>query len=139
MMSLCFVMVPVLLDLATDPTLLVSQWRHMYWYGHKTMPVLAIGTFVLYASLCIQRSRARRPWGTLALAAATTMTMLPFTWFIMAPTNNTLFKLDAEGQLGSLSIEIEEAKELVVKWAWLHFTRCLFPLSGALIGTFGQR
>lgn len=139
MMSLCFITVPVLLDLANDPTVLVSQWRRMYWYGHKTMPVLAIGTFVLYASLCIQRLRARRSWGVLALAAAITMTMLPFTWVVMAPTNNTLFRLDAEGQLGSLTIGTEEAKDLVVKWARLHFMRCLFPLSGALIGTFGQR
>lgn len=139
MMSLCFIMVPVLLDLATDPTLLVSQWRHMYWYGHKTMPVLAIGTFIMYASLCIRLRRARRSWGVPALAAATTLTMLPFTWICMAGTNNTLFRLDAEGQLGSLDIGIEEAKGLVVKWAWLHFVRCLFPMSGALIGAFGQR
>ena len=92
-MSLCFVMVPVLLDLAEDPALLVSQWRHMYWYGHKTMPVLAISTFLLYTSLCVQRSRSKQNWRIFALAAGTTMTMLPFTWFIQTAAFVTFNKV----------------------------------------------
>lgn len=138
MMSLCFIMVPVLLDLATDATALVSQWRRMYGYGHKTMPFLAIGTFTLYAFTCIQRHRAKKGWGIFVLAAVTTLTMIPFTWICMAGTNNELFKLEDQSKIHPLDIDVVEIKQLVLTWKWLHFTRCLFPLLGAVIGTLGQ-
>jgi Domain of unknown function (DUF1772) len=63
--------------------------------------------------------------------------MLPFTWFVMVPTNNELFRLEVASKVEPLVMGILGAKELVVKWSWLHFTRSLMPLAGAVLGTVG--
>ena len=55
----------------------------------------------------------------------------------MVPTNNELFGLERASKAEPLVKGITEAKELVVKWSWLHLTRSLFPLAGAVIGTLG--
>ncbi|KJK79819.1 hypothetical protein H634G_04058 [Metarhizium anisopliae BRIP 53293] len=137
MMSLTFITVPVFFDTTVDEVLLVSQWRRMYHYGHQIMPVLAIGTFALYAFTCIKYHAAKRPYGIFAAAAAATVIMIPFTWFIMASTNNRLFQLEAASKMRSPMVEVTGVAELLVTWNWLHFTRSLLPLSGAVLGTLG--
>lgn len=138
-MSLTFIAVPVFLDTTIDASLLFSQWRRMYHYGHQTMPVLAVGTFILYAFTCIKRYRVRRkPWCIFALAAATTVSMLPFTWICMASTNNELFRLEEASKTQPLLMGLTEGKRLLTAWNWLHFTRSLLPLSGAILGTLGM-
>jgi hypothetical protein len=71
-----------------------------------------------------------------AVAGATTILMVPFTWIFMAPTNNTLFRLENESKVASVA-NLAEAQELVIKWSWLHVVRSLFPLAGAILGTTG--
>lgn len=66
----------------------------------------------------------------------TTLAMVPFTRVLMTPTNNALFELEkassetADGDLGAV-------RQLVVTWSWLHVTRSLFPLVGAIAGLRG--
>jgi hypothetical protein len=135
MMSLCLVAVPVLLDTATETTQLFVQWARMYHYGHQIMPAIAISTLLLYLYTCSRKRAARRPWRLLALAGAATISIVPFTWIFMVPTNNELFRLLEASKTEPLVLGISEARKLVVRWTWLHFTRSLLPLAGAAIGT----
>lgn len=137
MMSLSLMAVPVLLETTTEAPQLLFQWVRMYHYGHQVLPTMAVGTFLLYSYTCIKRSRAKKPWAVFALAGVTTISMLPFTWFVMVPTNNELFRLEVASKVEPLVMGILGAKELVVKWSWLHFTRSLMPLAGAVLGTVG--
>ena len=118
-MSLTFITVPVFFDTTVDEVLLVNQWRRMYHYGHQIMPVLAIGTFALYAVTCIKYHAAKRPYGIFALAAAATVIMIPFTWFIMASTNNRLFQLEAASKMLSPTVEVAESRS-----CWRRGTGC---------------
>lgn len=137
-MSLSFIAIPVLLDTTMDAPLLFSQWRRMYHYGHQTMPVLAVGTFLLYAFTCVNRCWGRRkPWGVFALAAVTTVSIIPFTWICMANTNNELFRLEAASKTQPLVMGVVDGRELLKTWSRLHFMRSLLPLSGAVLGTLG--
>lgn len=136
MMSLSLMAIPVLLDTTDDPAQLFHQWVRMYHYGHQVMPTLAVATCLLYACSVLHSRIAGRQWGVYAVAAVTTVTMLPFTWVFMAPTNNILFRLEVESKGASVA-SFAEAQGLVMKWGWLHITRSLFPLAGAALGLTG--
>lgn len=138
MMSISLIAVPVFLDTTSDAPLLFRQWARTYHYGHMALPTMAVGTLALYGSAALGRKRSSsKRWGALALAGLTTVAILPFTWLVMVPTNNELFRLDATQP--PLGLGIAQAKELVTHWAWLHFARSLFPLIGAVMGAFGIR
>lgn len=136
-MSLSLMAVPVLLDTTTQAPQLFHQWARMYHYGHQVLPTMAVGTFLLYSYTSMKKRRAKKSWGVLTLAGVTTLSILPFTWIFMVPTNNELFRLEALSKVEPLVKGIDEAKELVVKWSWLHLTRSLLPLIGAILGTIG--
>ena len=144
-MSLSLIAVPVLLDTTTtNAPQLFHQWARMYHYGRQMMPTAAIATFLLYSYTCIKKRGAKKPWGVFLLAGVTTLSILPFTWLVMMSTNNELFRLErvseVETEAGAgplVNGVIDEAKDLVAKWSWLHFIRSLLPLVGAIIGTVG--
>ncbi|KAE9364960.1 DUF1772-domain-containing protein [Stipitochalara longipes BDJ] len=137
MMSLSLMAVPVLLETTTEAPQLFFQWVRMYHYGHQVLPTMAVGTFLLYSYTCTKRTKAKKPWGFFGLAGLATISMLPFTWFVMVSTNSELFRLEAASKVDPLVMGILGAKQLVVKWSWLHFTRSLMPLVGAILGTLG--
>lgn len=140
-MSLSLMAIPVLLDTTIEAAQLFHQWVRMYHYGHQVLPTMSVGTFLLYSYTAIKKRNRNKSWIVFALAGVTTMSMVPFTWAFMVPTNNQLFRLEELSKAEPLVKGIEEAKELVVKWSWLHLTRSLLPLTGAvmgMIGTFGK-
>lgn len=138
MMSLSLVTVPVFLDTTTDAAQLFFQWARMYHYGHQILPSMAVCTLLLHGYTCTKKRGVKRPWGLFALAGVTTVSIIPFTWIFMMPLNNELFLLEAASRAEPPHLlEFAEAKKLVVKWTWLHFTRSLLPLAGAIIGTLG--
>ena len=136
-MSLSLMAIPVLLDTTTQAPQLFHQWVRMYYYGHQVLPTMAIGTFLLYSYTSAKKRGARKPWGLFAVAGVTTISILPFTWVFMVPTNNELFRLEGVSKTEPMVRGIVEAKELVVKWSWLHSIRSLLPLAGAIMGTIG--
>lgn len=136
-MSLSMVAVPVLLETDTSALQLFQQWDRMYYYGHQIMPTFAVATALLYGYTCLKRRNAGKSWTVFAFAAVMTMIMVPFTWVFMAPTNNMLFQLLEGSKTQPLVKSMGEAKELVVKWNWLHVARSLFPLLGAVVGAMG--
>ncbi|KAI4159434.1 MAG: hypothetical protein LQ342_006604 [Letrouitia transgressa] len=134
MMSLSVIAVPVLLDTNTQASQLFQQWARIYHYGHLALPTLAIVVFFLYTYVSFNKRSAKQPWAGLALAGVTTLGVMPFTFIFMIPRNNELFRLESASKIDPSVKGIIEARELVVKWSWLHFTRSLLPLTGAIIG-----
>ena len=53
--------------------------------------------------------------GLYTAAGATTITMVPFTWLMMAPTNNTLFRLEALASAMASAVDLSAVQELVVR------------------------
>lgn len=137
MLSLSLMAVPVLLDTTIQAPQLFHQWVRMYHYGHQVLPTAAVGTFLLHSYTSIKKRNSKKPWGVFALAGVLTLSILPFTWIFMVPTNNELFRLEEVSKVEPLVKGIVEAKEMVVKWSWLHFIRSLLPLAGAVIGAIG--
>lgn len=146
MISLAAMAIPVLLETTTDAPQLFHQWTRVYHYGHQVLPGMAIGTFLLYTFACFRRRRAEnpKPWRLLALAGLVTVSIIPFTLLIMKPTNDELFRLESVTRMiqpgehaGVNVMGIKEAKELVVRWAFMHATRSTLPLIGAIIGVVG--
>lgn len=130
MMSLSAFVIPVLLDTNTSPAHIVRQWVRLYHYGHIYLPALCIATCSVYGISAYQRACDGRNWRPYAFAALSTISMVPFTWIIMTPTNNILFALDKS----TSAIDLSYVRGLVVKWAWMHVTRSFTPLLGAYLG-----
>ncbi|KAA6412020.1 MAG: noranthrone monooxygenase [Lasallia pustulata] len=138
MMSLSAIVVPVFLDTDTESTHLVRQWARLYHYGHLYMPAVSVAATGLYGYVALRkRASNRNQWFIYAAAGATTITMVPFTWLMMAPTNTTLFRLEALASATASAVELSTVQELVVRWAWLHVVRSVFPLVGAILGLVG--
>ncbi|KAJ5206484.1 Protein of unknown function DUF1772 [Penicillium cf. griseofulvum] len=136
MMNISLLTIPVLLDTTPEPTHLIDQWVRVYHYGHRVLPALSLTTGLLYAWTVAQKIKAGRPWRIFALAGLTTMSMLPFTWTVMLPTNSTLFATQIANHAGKV-VAFDVAVNLVNKWTLLHTSRALLPLTGTMIGWFG--
>lgn len=136
MLSISYIAVPVFMDTTTESAHLFYQWVRLYNYGHMTLPALSVLTFALYMYTCHRKREANKPWRIFALAGLATVSMIPFTWIFMVPTNNELFRLREVSKIAS-TMSISDAKKLVSHWSWLHSTRSCLPLAGAIIGTIG--
>ncbi|KAL9066485.1 MAG: hypothetical protein Q9161_007548 [Pseudevernia consocians] len=138
MMSLFAVGIPVFLDTNTESAHLLRQWARLYHYGHIYMPAVSIAVTGLYAYVALRKYTSnRKQWSTYAAAGATTITMVPFTWLMMTSTNNTLFRMEALASATASAVVLSSVQEIVVRWAWLHFFRSVFPLLGAILGLKG--
>lgn len=136
MMNISTLAVPVLIDTTTQTPQLFNQWVRIYHYGHRSLPAMSIATCLLYGYAAFSKHAAGGPWHVFAVAGATTLSMLPFTWIFMLRTNNALFRAQKESKAGRVA-NWDEALKLVTTWSWLHFVRSLFPLAGAVLGLLG--
>jgi hypothetical protein len=138
MTGLSVICVPVLLDTNTEVSHLYRQWARLYHYGHICMPTMAVSATGMYAYAALRyRAANNKQWLVYAIAGATTIAIVPFTWLIMTSTNNTLFRLHELAVASPETGDLSTAHELLVKWAWLHLCRSVFPLAGAIVGFFG--
>ncbi|KAF3763202.1 DUF1772-domain-containing protein [Cryphonectria parasitica EP155] len=131
-MALSAFAIPVFLETNDDPQHLLDQWARLYHYGHIYMPAICVATCGLYGYAAASKRTMHNPhWHRYAQAAVLTISMVPFTWLVISPTNDTLFGLRA----GGVSVESSGViQALIVKWAWLHITRSFSPLFGAVLG-----
>ena len=137
-MSLSAIGIPVFLDTNTESGHLLRQWSRLYHYGHMYMPAVSITVTGLYAYVAFRNYAShRKQWSIYAAAGAITITMVPFTWLIMTSTNNTLFRLEALASAAASTVDLSFVQKIVVRWAWLHLFRSLFPLVGAILGLTG--
>jgi hypothetical protein len=135
MMSLSLIAVPALLDSTYEAPQLFQQWTRMYHYGHWVLPSMAVVTSILYSYAAAQQRRCQKEtWISFALAAVMSVSILPFTWLFMVPTNDELFRLQTISQTEPAVMGIDAAKALVVRWRDMHSLRSLFPLIGSILG-----
>lgn len=163
MISLSTITIPVFLDTDTEPAHLLRHWARLYHYGHIYMPTLCVTTFALYAFTAIRHSSNGKKWRNYVIAGLTTITMVPFTWLVMVPTNDNLqvqralmivspsgclklfyrndadspvprFRMKALVETTALTVDLVQIRGIVVTWAWLHIARSMFPLVGAIVG-----
>lgn len=139
-MSLSVIVIPVFLDTDTEPTQLIRHWARLYRYGGFYMPALSVAVTGLYGySALRKRTSNRKQWLIYAAAGATTITMVLFTLLMMAPTNNILLRMEALASASATAsaVGLSTVQDLVVRWAWLHVVRSVFPLVGAILGLVG--
>ena len=72
-------------------------------------------------------------WQGLAVAAAGSVSIIPFTWLFLLPVNSTLLtETDSEQEQTGMSEN--ELKMTVRKWGNINGYRCVLPLVANLIG-----
>jgi hypothetical protein len=127
-MSISLLAVPTCLDTTLSAFQLVRMWERVFHYGHRALPALALATGGVYASIAFKDQSKRTP---MIVAGLATVSIMPFTWLFMFPTNDRLFAMveAADGE-----VNFAEARELVVHWCRLHLTRSFFPLIGSIVG-----
>lgn len=140
--------VPSLL-LAPTP-LLVRQWRTTFLLGKSVAPPIAIASSASYAYLAMMLYNAplsvNHPRGELyALAALLTVSIVPYTLFVMKDVNAKLMaraeeaSLDVKNEVTEIGMpKGESAKELLDWWAVLNLGRGVFPLLGAVLGAWAS-
>ena len=139
-MSLSTVVILVFLDTDTESTQLLRHWAHLYRYGGLYMPAVSVAATGLYGYGALgKRTSNRKQWIIYAAAGATTITMVPFTLLMMAPTNKTLLRLEALASASATAsaVGLSRVQKLVMRWAWLHAVRSVFPLMGGILGLAG--
>lgn len=136
MTCLSVLVIPVCLETIDDPTQLLRQWARIYHYGSTYAPALSLATCGLYGYIA---TRNRQKRGTFISAAVATAAIIPFTLLVMAPTNNILHRLEASTVSGASesTVELSMVQNIIVRWAWLHLARSVFPLVGVYLGFKG--
>jgi hypothetical protein len=71
------------------------------------------------------------------LASVMTSFMVPFTWIFMAPTNKILYEWNASSTRATSAVDLSAVSDIVIKWAWLHVARSVFPMIGVILGFRG--
>ncbi|CAF3940026.1 unnamed protein product [Adineta steineri] len=72
------------------------------------------------------------------IAGTTFVAIIPYTVFIMFPTNNTIINDNKETQLGKESqISVTQRKEILQKWAGLHLGRTIGSVASFSAMVFG--
>ncbi|KAL5334280.1 hypothetical protein BJX70DRAFT_378684 [Aspergillus crustosus] len=132
MMTISLITFPTMIDTVLTPSHLLQQWVGMFYYGHRIHPTMAVATLSIYLYAAWRQRLVNAAWTRLLGAGLVTFLMTPFTWFIIRPMNTTISRLasDSKGD----KVGMVEAQRLVRKWSWLHLTRSLFPLMGAVLG-----
>ncbi|KAF2795019.1 DUF1772-domain-containing protein [Melanomma pulvis-pyrius CBS 109.77] len=132
MVSISLLAVPTCLDTTLSATQLCRMWERVFHYGHRALPALALATGGLYMSIGLREKPKRWP---MMIAGLATVSIMPFTWIFMFPTNDRLFAMVAAGEA---DISFVEARSLVVRWCRLHLTRSMFPLIGSVVGLMAK-
>ena len=136
-MGLSLMTIPLFLDTNTQSAHMLTQWVRLYHYGHLLLPSMAIATSLIYAYTVTAKRASGNKWVTYAAAGVVTVSMIPFTLIIMAPTNSTLFRLEKEIKVEAAVATLDQVQALVTRWGRMHFVRSLFPLIGAVFGFSG--
>lgn len=135
MLSISVITVPVLYNTTDAPSQLLKQWSRLYWYGHIYMPAMSVAVTGLFLYIAAQKRASKNDiWVRYATAGIATITMVPYTLTVMAPTNNSLFALSDEALVGPSSVSLREVQQIIFGWAWLHVARSIFPFVGSMIG-----
>jgi hypothetical protein len=142
--SMSFLSVPSLL-LAPN-TLLAKQWQTSFDRGNMINPAIGLVSVITYGFLSYRLyGGLNHPKAEMyALSSILVLGMVPWTQLVMRSTNVALVrKYDEMNDSGveekATEIGLAErasTKELVDTWGTLNIAGALFPLAGAVLGTW---
>ncbi|KAI1002887.1 hypothetical protein K3495_g5315 [Podosphaera aphanis] len=117
-----------------SPTpLLLAQWRQMYRSGSYTAPPTAAVTCgaLSYVSYYFRFSPEWRLW---ALSSVLSISIVPFTFLVVFPTNKVLETWqDRNGE----GVDRREVDKQITRWTYKHTARSCLSVFGGLIALFG--
>ncbi|KHJ33028.1 putative duf1772 family protein [Erysiphe necator] len=123
----------VLPAIRQSPTpILLSQWKGTYNLGSITSPPLALlsSSAMAYVSYYFRSSADGKLW---ALASAFAISIIPYTFIVVFPTNKFLEEWHSiEGQ----GVERKDVDDKINEWAYKHSARTCLTLAGGLLALF---
>jgi len=121
------VAIPVALSTSKTNEALLQQWKTIYLSGHKQGPIIATTAGLVHGAVAYAKwSRGEDPTFNI-LAACFTAGIAPYTWTVMVPTNNSLFRAANEG------VGVEYSRTLVSRWRWMNGLRGALPMVGGVM------
>ncbi|KAF2627857.1 DUF1772-domain-containing protein [Macroventuria anomochaeta] len=113
----------------------VKLWRNNFEAGFALAPPIALATASSLAS-CGWAARNLRTSGVkdgrlFWVAAALTVSIVPYTIIFMKSTNDKLLRYAKKEKL--TTSESQETEGLLKRWVFLNSVRSLLPLAGALL------
>lgn len=96
------------------------------------MPKFAATSALAYLYSAYNTHSLGGNWQGFAAAAVVTLSIVPWTIFVMASTNNTLHRVARAEEKRS----DQEVADLVGRWNVLNSVRSFFPLVGTIIGAW---
>jgi noranthrone monooxygenase len=95
-------------------------------------PAISIATGLIYSYAAYSKSQNGEKWRGFAIAGATTISMIPYTWIVMQRTNNKLWAA-VRGE-SKETVSNAEAQGMLNTWSRLNMVRAMFPLAGGVLG-----
>lgn len=127
---------------------MVRQWRTVFNQGKKVAPLFSLISTSSFGFLSYKlvKTLNQTKGEVYALAALTTVSIVPYTLVAMGSTNKSLLSKAAEADAQQTDTEDgiskeeseneESAKELVARWRLLNFVRGVLPLVGTSLGIY---
>ncbi|KAG9659778.1 DUF1772-domain-containing protein, partial [Aureobasidium melanogenum] len=142
--ALSLISIPAVANIKNDSSLsnahAVRIWQQNYQRGATQNPPIALGasTSLGYLAWSLRNFRTAtvvrlRPSALFAIAAVSTIAIVPFTIVFMRPTNNELLGLAARAQKDETSVaETKDVEGLLERWTALNRVRGVLPMVGAV-------
>ncbi|KAF9254833.1 DUF1772-domain-containing protein, partial [Marasmius fiardii PR-910] len=141
MISTSIISAPALLTPSAlySSTHLALQWRNMYSRGVRMGPPLTVfvsSAYLFLAFIFSKRSNTRCLSQLYAAAGALTLGVIPYTLFVMKPTNDALALKAIDGPEGESTSRIGETEEMVENWIKMNLFRGFIALGGSAVGLY---
>lgn len=130
--SVSTVAIPCAIATARSDDALLQQWKTIYWTGHAQGPSIAIIAGIVHGGIAYAKSNRGEDPAFSILAAAFTVGIVPYTWSVMIPTNNSLLDGANTGR------GAENARSLVGRWRWMNGLRGALPMVGGILSLIGM-
>ncbi|CAD0110381.1 unnamed protein product [Aureobasidium uvarum] len=142
--ALSLISLPAIANVKQDSTLsnahAVKLWEQTFQRGGSQNPPIALSGAISLGFLAWSLRSLRtvtavglRSSPLFAIAAVSTMAIVPFTIVFLNPTNNKLLVYAAKAKKDELSVtETEDVDALLEKWTFLNRVRGFLPLAGAV-------
>ncbi|KAH0255972.1 DUF1772-domain-containing protein, partial [Aureobasidium melanogenum] len=142
--ALSLISIPAVANIKNDSSLsnahAVRIWQQNYQRGATQNPPIALGASASLGYLAWSLRNLRtatvvglRPSALFAIAAVSTIAIVPFTIVLMRPTNNELLGLAARAQKDETSVaETKDVEGLLERWTALNRVRGVLPMVGAV-------
>ncbi|KAL4770018.1 hypothetical protein BDW60DRAFT_224463 [Aspergillus nidulans var. acristatus] len=116
------------LAVTASPVLAAQQWEYVYSRSHK------VGTpLVVFSAACFSWLKYKTNNNLYLCAAASCMSIVPYTALILSVPDRTLFAAASAKHKSHLVPSMREVQQALGQWDLINAVRLLFPLASGLI------